>query len=375
MSRNPNLRFYLLCGGLGALVAVVGIPAVTWLAVQTPVQEVKEGWDLVPVVTIKDELPSGATLAAENLVLRRYPSQFVTSEMVPDEAISWILGTRTLVPLSKDEPLSFFQLELLADPARCELAQKHFGNYFDHNPPPALAADTACPQGTTKDSRKMEGRGLAPGWVMGCVTEDSRPEGPFLLWSGRGELMLMATYAAGKLDGRLESFREGHPDLQAEFREGLPHGTWHDLGPEGVIECMGRFEKGLRSGQWVMARDASREVGHWRDGRPDGEWSWFDPSGKSLGTATFERGRVRDPSTGTSQGLCYEQALSRGATVTSDHLGPCTVPALALKHDWVGPDSKRYVIDQAIRVSVPVGAPVLWEDFETVLDGHLPAAE
>lgn len=80
------------------------------------------------------------------------------------------------------------------------------------------------------------------------------------------------------------------------YVDGRRDGVWKLFYPSGALRATGPYRRGERHGAWsewyedgVQASD-----GHYVGGRRDGRWSWFDERGAITRQATFSRGKKVD---------------------------------------------------------------------------------
>ena len=104
----------MLKGKTPLLVALVlGLLAgvVSWTAIKKREHDVRQGWELVPVVVASREIPEGAVITNDMISQRAVPEQFVTSSVVKPESANYVIDQKVLVPLQAGDPLLWSQFE------------------------------------------------------------------------------------------------------------------------------------------------------------------------------------------------------------------------------------------------------------------------
>lgn len=91
-------------------------------ALQRERAEVRQGWNLVPVVVAAVDLPEGTVVTAAHLSQRSIPAQFVTGPVVKPDSASVALGQKVLAPVAAGDALLWSQFETARVAER--LAQK-----------------------------------------------------------------------------------------------------------------------------------------------------------------------------------------------------------------------------------------------------------
>ncbi len=84
---------------------------VSWVAIKARESEVRKGWDTIPVVVAKQDIPEGTVVTDEMIAQRPIPSMFVTSSVVRPEGVNYVRDQKVLVPLQKGDPLLWTQFE------------------------------------------------------------------------------------------------------------------------------------------------------------------------------------------------------------------------------------------------------------------------
>ncbi|MGN1072654.1 MAG: hypothetical protein ACI4VB_08065 [Bradymonadia bacterium] len=73
--------------------------------------------------------------------------------------------------------------------------------------------------------------------------QDDQRDGAAFEWSDSGELLRVATYAQGQLDGKIEEYQECLPTILGQYRKGLPVGTWEFYLEPGLISHRVDFDR------------------------------------------------------------------------------------------------------------------------------------
>ena len=101
--------------GKAPLIAAVllGVVAfgVAFSAIKKRENDVKKGWNLVPVVVAAVDISEGTVVSMEMISQRSIPEQFVTSSVVKPDSASYIVNQKVLVPLQSGDPLLWSQFE------------------------------------------------------------------------------------------------------------------------------------------------------------------------------------------------------------------------------------------------------------------------
>jgi pilus assembly protein CpaB len=100
---------------LGATVGFIGggliSGFVTWQLVTKQTQELRAGWELVPVVVASRDIREGEVMTFDKVVQRGVPGQFVSSSFVKPDGANFIMNQRLLVPVQAGDPLLWSQFE------------------------------------------------------------------------------------------------------------------------------------------------------------------------------------------------------------------------------------------------------------------------
>lgn len=156
------------------------------------------------------------------------------------------------------------------------------------------------------------------------------PRGPRKIWQF-WTLVLDETYdTKGRLDGAFTLWRTRKvPRVRGHYTHGTRTGTWTWIDRNDHKEREGAYVDGKKSGAWQEWYDGKLVFqGRFTDGKPDGEFVYFDRKGKELGRCTLTagtgtmltfhaNGRVAsrtDYVDGLLQGA-YEELTSRGKPI------------------------------------------------------------
>lgn len=106
----------MLKGKTPLLVAIVlGVLAgiIAYSAIKRKEQEVRQGWDLVPVIVAAQDIGAGTELTQDMIAQRPIPSQFVTPSNVKfdEHTITSLFGQKVMVDIKQGDPLLWTQFE------------------------------------------------------------------------------------------------------------------------------------------------------------------------------------------------------------------------------------------------------------------------
>ena len=96
----------LVALGLALLAGVVA-----YSAIKKKEQDVRRGWNLVPVVVAAQDIPEGTQITFEMISQRNVPEQFVTSSVIKPDSASYILNQKVLTSLQAGDPLLWSQFQ------------------------------------------------------------------------------------------------------------------------------------------------------------------------------------------------------------------------------------------------------------------------
>jgi len=109
---SKSLFLGILLGGLlGFIGGGLMSGLVTWTLVTKNARELREGWNLVPVVVASQDIPEGTVVTFDLLQQRSIPEQFVTASVVKPEGAETIVNQRLLVPVRAGDLLLWSQIE------------------------------------------------------------------------------------------------------------------------------------------------------------------------------------------------------------------------------------------------------------------------
>jgi len=104
----------MLKGKAPLIVAVVLFAVgfgVSFSAIQKQRNDVRKGWNLMPVVVAAVDVSEGTVVTMEMISQRSIPEQFVTSSVVKPDSASYIVNQKVLVALQAGDPLLWSQFE------------------------------------------------------------------------------------------------------------------------------------------------------------------------------------------------------------------------------------------------------------------------
>jgi antitoxin component YwqK of YwqJK toxin-antitoxin module len=158
--------------------------------------------------------------------------------------------------------------------------------------------------------------------------------GPRQIWQFWALLIDEAYDEQGKLDGAFTIWRDKKtPRVEGTYDHGNKVGTWIWTDRTNKREREGDFVAGKKSGTWnEYADDKLTFTGNYTDGKPDGEFVYYDARGNELGRFTITGGNGtmltfhsnRKPATKTriANGRMngkYEELTPRGKTLVEGH--------------------------------------------------------
>ncbi len=97
----------LIIGVVLALAAFL----VGWSGLQKQRNDVRKGWNLVPVVVTAVDLSEGTVVTMEMISQRSIPEQFVTASVIKPDSASYIVGQKVMVSMQAGDPLLWSQFE------------------------------------------------------------------------------------------------------------------------------------------------------------------------------------------------------------------------------------------------------------------------
>ena len=97
------------------LLAALGLAllagAIAYWGLKRKEADVRQGWNLVPVVVASRDLPEGTAVTLEMMMQRSIPEQFATTSVVKPDLISLIENQRLLVPVQQGVPFLWTHFE------------------------------------------------------------------------------------------------------------------------------------------------------------------------------------------------------------------------------------------------------------------------
>ncbi len=97
--------------GVGLLVAVALGLVVAPLTYRLFVQQKTEGWNAVPVMVAKQDLPAGTIVPVTAVSQRGLPERFVTASNVKPDSLSYIINQKILDSADQGQPLLWNEFE------------------------------------------------------------------------------------------------------------------------------------------------------------------------------------------------------------------------------------------------------------------------
>jgi len=83
----------------------------TWRLVTKQTDDLRAGWNLVPMVVAARDLREGEVMTFDKVIQRAVPGQFVSSSFVKPDGANFIMNQRLLVPVRAGDPLLWSQFE------------------------------------------------------------------------------------------------------------------------------------------------------------------------------------------------------------------------------------------------------------------------
>lgn len=128
--------------------------------------------------------------------------------------------------------------------------------------------------------------------------EKNKMTGKWTYYHRNGEVAKTVTYVAGKPDGVVETRDESGKLLsRQEYKEGVRGGEWtrYLIGksPKTADEQSGQTDTEQGDAEKTDAEPVQVREEHYLEGKPDGVWRSWSPSGRPLQQASFKAG-VRD---------------------------------------------------------------------------------
>ncbi len=95
---------------LAAVLALLA-GAIAYASLEAKEREVRDGWNLVPVLVAAQDVAEGSLLAFEMIAKSGIPEQFVTGSVVRPDYAESVIGQRVLVPLRAGDPILWSHFE------------------------------------------------------------------------------------------------------------------------------------------------------------------------------------------------------------------------------------------------------------------------
>jgi pilus assembly protein CpaB len=110
--KNKSILLGLFMGVIaGFTVGVLVSGFIGYAVVKKKEQDVRRGWNLVPVVVAAQDIPEGTKVTYDMLRVRNVPEQFVTSSVVKQDSAAYIIDQRINVPMQQGDLLLWSQVE------------------------------------------------------------------------------------------------------------------------------------------------------------------------------------------------------------------------------------------------------------------------
>lgn len=101
--------------GKAPLIVALGLALVaflvSWSAINKQKDDVRRGWNLVPVVVAAVDISEGTVVDVNMIQQRSVPEQFVTSSVIKPDSASYVVNQKVLVALQAGDPLLWTQFE------------------------------------------------------------------------------------------------------------------------------------------------------------------------------------------------------------------------------------------------------------------------
>jgi antitoxin component YwqK of YwqJK toxin-antitoxin module len=182
------------------------------------------------------------------------------------------------------------------------------------------AADGAAPGGG-EDAQAIEMRDEQGRLLRRIPMKDGKPDGELVEFDGQGRPSTRLTFRQGVLHGPAVLLRDGAPQMEMSYAEGLLDGELRSFGPAGSLSAVVRYAAGRREGlsEIFDAEGRPMRLEPYRDDRLDGEVVEY-----------WDEGTVRQRS-------LYRAGLRDGETVTYGRDGKPTERQVFEKGAALGP--------------------------------------
>jgi antitoxin component YwqK of YwqJK toxin-antitoxin module len=143
--------------------------------------------------------------------------------------------------------------------------------------------------------------------------KDDVPQGVRREFSEEGKVVAGYIFRDGNIIG------EGIIDA-----EGIKDGPWKEYYPNGVLKSVGTYDKGKRIGPWQFyyPNEQLEQMGSYnKDGKADGAWTWYFPTGDLLREENYFNGMIDGLSTEYDQ---YGVVIAQGEYLENEKEGTWT---------------------------------------------------
>ncbi|ATB30060.1 SAF domain-containing protein [Melittangium boletus] len=91
--------------GLGVVLTFLVAFMLAFFWVKQKEHQVRRGWNLVPVVSLAEDVPAGTVLTYDHISQRSFPEQFVTASVIKPADAATAVGKRLIAPMRRGEML------------------------------------------------------------------------------------------------------------------------------------------------------------------------------------------------------------------------------------------------------------------------------
>jgi antitoxin component YwqK of YwqJK toxin-antitoxin module len=103
-----------------------------------------------------------------------------------------------------------------------------------------------------------------------------------------GKVAVESNYKSGKAEGAYTEYRGGKPSLTGQFKADRREGTWTSYGPDGQVVMIATYKAGVLDGPWKVLDGGVVTEGTMLAGRRTGTWTRTDRTGAKT-TVTYPR--------------------------------------------------------------------------------------
>jgi|GEM_PF-2939854 len=96
---------FILGLGLGVVLTFLVAFMLAFFWVKKKEHQVRRGWNLVPVVSITEDLPAGTVLTYDHIAQRSVPEQFVTTSVIKPDDAAMSVGKQLVAPMRRGDLL------------------------------------------------------------------------------------------------------------------------------------------------------------------------------------------------------------------------------------------------------------------------------